>query len=61
MARALRPRFRSIVQIGIQGYDNRVLVAGPAGLDGRGLRAAVSANPELKKALPGLGFKRLAG
>jgi spermidine synthase len=61
VARALRPRFRSVVQIGIEGYDNRVLVAGPAGLDGRGLRAAVQANPALAKALPQLSFKRLGG
>ena len=58
VARALRPRFRSIVQIGIDGYDNRILVGGPAGLDGRGQRAAVGANPALAKALPGLSFKR---
>lgn len=60
VARALRPRFRSVVQIGIAGYDNRILVAGPQGLDGRGLRAAVAATPALSKALPHLSFKRMS-
>jgi spermidine synthase len=59
VARTLRPRFRSTVQIGVEGYDNRILVAGPAGLDGRGLRAAVGASPALAKALPVLSFNRI--
>jgi len=56
---ALRRRFPACVRIGIEGYDNRVLVAGPAGLDARGLRAAAAAEPLLTATLPKLRFLTL--
>jgi len=47
------------VRIRIEGYDNRVLVAGPAGLDARRLRAAARAEPRVASILPRLGFTSL--
>jgi spermidine synthase len=55
----LRPRFPAVVRIRIEDYDNRVLVAGPAGLDARRLRAAAAAEPRLAGVLPKLGFLTL--
>jgi len=57
----LRARFAGLVRIRIEGYDNRVLVAGPAALDARGLRAAAAAEPVLAPVLPRLGFLTLRG
>lgn len=45
--------------IGVEGYDNRVLVGGPKGLDARALRAAVAADPVLAPSLPRFQVRRL--
>lgn len=59
-ARALRGDFRAVVQISIRGYDNRILVGGPRGLDGRGLRAATGAHAALADARGQLCFRSLS-
>ncbi len=60
VARALAERFPRLLQIGVEGYDNRVLVGGPGVLSARHLRAAVSASPVLRPTLPRLSFRTLA-
>jgi spermidine synthase len=57
VARALRSRFPAVVRIEVAGYDNRVFVAGPAGLSASGLRAAAAADPVLAPSLPRLSFR----
>jgi spermidine synthase len=52
--RVLSARLGSVVSIEVQGYDNRILAAGPAGLSARGLRAAVARHPVLAATLPKL-------
>lgn len=59
VARALRPLAPGLLRIDVEGYDNRVVVAGPRGLSGRTLRSAVSAHPVLSATLPQLSFRRL--
>ena len=57
VARAMREEFGSIVSIEIEDYDNRVLVAGDAGLTGAALRRCVAASPVLGESLPILSFR----
>ena len=52
----LAPR---LLAIGVEGYDNRVLVAGPRALDARALRAAAGAQPVLAASLPRFRVRRL--
>ena len=59
VAAYLRARFPARLRIGIEGYDNRVLVAGPVGTDARTLRAATAAEPLLVDTLPRLRFLTL--
>jgi len=59
VAARLAARFPARVRVGIEGYDNRVLVAGPAGLDARRLRAAARAEPRVAGILPRLRFTSL--
>ncbi len=54
--RALVPLAASLLEIQIEDYDNRVLVAGPR-LDARRLRRAVAAEPRLAATLPKLRFR----
>jgi spermidine synthase len=51
--------FPSRVELRVAGWDNRVLVAGPSGLDARSLRAAVAASPALAPSLRLLSFRAL--
>lgn len=53
---SLARQFPSVVRIGIEGYDNRVFVAGPQTLRARSLRAAVGKDPVLAPTLPILSF-----
>lgn len=61
VARSLGALFPRVVRIDVDDYDNRVFVAGPAGLDARGLRAAVEACELLAPTLPLLSFRTLRG
>jgi spermidine synthase len=61
VARSMRLLFPSVLGIGIEGYDNRVVVGGPAPLDARALRAAVAAHRVLSPTLPMLSFRKLSG
>jgi SAM-dependent methyltransferase len=56
----LRRHFQRVVRIGVDGYDNRVLVATAGPLSGRGLRRAVAASPVLRPALGWLAFRSLS-
>ena len=57
IARSLARHLPALVRIGVAGYDNRVFVAGPRGLDAPGLRAAVAESPVLAPTLPILSFR----
>lgn len=57
VAAVLRARFPGLVEIGVTDYDNRILVAGPKGLSGRELRAAVAASPVLAPSARALRFR----
>lgn|GEM_PF-628419 len=57
VARRLAAHFPRVVAIGIEGYDNRVLVGGSAGLGARALRAAVARSPVLAPTLRALSFR----
>src|SRR5262245_29248807 len=58
-ARALARLFPARVRIGIEGWDNAVLVAGPSGLDAASLRAALAADPLLAPTLRRLALRTL--
>lgn len=60
VARLVRAGFPAAVSIDVAGYDNRILVGGPATLAARRLRAAVAGSPILRESLPNLRFRRLA-
>jgi len=60
VARSMRAAFAHVVQIGIEGFDNRVLVACDARFDAHSLRASVAAEPLYADALPALSFRTLA-
>lgn len=57
VARTLRARFSSVVEILTEDYDNRVLAAGPQGLTGAALRSRVEASPVLAESLAVLRFR----
>lgn len=57
VARAMRAAFSSLVSIGTEDYDNRVLVAGGKGLSGSALRRKVAESPILRGSLPILSFR----
>ena len=57
VAAAMRERFPALVSIEVDDYDNRVLVAGGAGLGGAALRERVAADPILAQSLPVLSFR----
>jgi spermidine synthase len=54
---AMRGRFPAIVMIETEDYDNRVLVAGGAGLTGAALRHQASQSPILRESLKILSFR----
>ena len=58
-ARTLHTMFASVVSIGVEDFDNRILAAGPAALTARSLRAAVARDPILSPTLSKLSFKTL--
>jgi spermidine synthase len=57
VARAVRALFPASVRIGIEGYDNAVIVGGPGPLSATGLRAAAAAHPLLRETMPRLSFR----
>lgn len=61
VTRVLRAHFPAVLHIGLDEYDNRVVVGGPRGLTGRSLRSAVAAHPVFRETLPRLSFRRLPG
>lgn len=61
IARSLASHLPAVVRIGIEGYDNRVFVAGPRSLDARSLRAAVRESPVLSPTLSILSFETRRG
>ncbi len=61
VARTMREHFPGLLCIGVEDYDNRILVGGPRGLSGRALRSAVAAHPILRETLPKLSFRKLSG
>jgi len=60
VARSLAEAHESVVQIEIDGYDNRVLTGGPKGLSARGLRRAIAASDVLHATLPELRVRTLS-
>jgi hypothetical protein len=58
-ARALRAHVGPPISIEVNGYDNRILAAGPAGLRAKALRAAVASHPILAATLSELRFRTL--
>lgn len=59
VARALCEAFPARVRIELSDYDNRILVGGPRGMNGRALRAAAAAHPLFAETLPRLSFRGL--
>jgi spermidine synthase len=59
VARTLGELFPALLRIDVEDYDNRIVVAGPAGLGARRLRAAVAGSPLLRGTLPRLSFRTL--
>jgi SAM-dependent methyltransferase len=57
VARAMRALYPASVRIGIEGYDNAIVVGGPGSLSALGLRAAAAAHPLLRETLPQLSFR----
>jgi spermidine synthase len=57
VARTMRALFPASVRIGIEGYDNAIVVGGPGSLSALGLRAAAAAHPLLRETLPRLSFR----
>jgi len=60
VARTMRDLFPGSVRIGIEGYDNSIVVGGPGSLSALGLRAAVAAHPLLRETLSRLSFRTCA-
>ena len=56
--RVMAEHFPARLCIGVQEYDNRIVVGGPRALTGRALRSAVAAHPALCGTLPRLSFRR---
>ncbi len=61
VGRAMEQLFPSTARIAVAGYDNRMVVGGPASLSPRALRSAVAGNPVLAPSLRRLTFRRLRG
>lgn len=59
VARVMRPLAPALLRIDVRGFDNRILAAGPRGLNGRSLRSAVGAHRVLSATLPSLRFRGL--
>jgi spermidine synthase len=59
VGRCMAGLFPAAVRIEVEGYDNRIAVGGPRGLDARGLRRALAASELLAPALGGLHFRSL--
>jgi spermidine synthase len=57
VARTMRALFPASVRIGIESYDNAIVVGGPGSLSALGLRAAAAAHPLLRETLPRLSFR----
>ncbi len=60
VARSLGAKHPRVVQIEIEGYDNRVLTGGPKGLDARGLRQAIAESDVLRETLSELRVRTIA-
>ena len=60
MAAALARKLAGLISIEVEDYDNRVLVAGRAGLSAKRLRAALGADPILAATLPRLKLRTLS-
>jgi len=60
IARSLAEAHPRVVQLEIEGFDNRILVGGPAELSARALRSEVAASPVLAESLPVLRFRTLS-
>lgn len=58
--RTLREHFPCVVEIGVDGYDNRILVGGPAPLSGRSLRRAARDHAPLAESLARLRFRTVS-
>jgi hypothetical protein len=56
---ALAARYRSLVRVEIDDYDNRIFVASDGRLSAAGLRDAVAADPVLGPSLRALSFRRV--
>lgn len=52
--RSVRALFRSVLEVGVQGFDNRIFVGSSRGLNARALRGTVAAHPSLCEILPAL-------
>ncbi len=57
VSRTVRSLFPASVRIGIEGFDNAIVVGGPGSLSALGLRAAAAAEPLLRETLPRLSFR----
>lgn len=60
VAAAMRGAFARVVEIRVEDYDNRVLVAGGEGLSGQALRQAVQGSDVLRPSLDVLSFRTRA-
>jgi len=58
VTRALHDLFPRTLRIDVDEYDNRILIGGPRGLDARALRAAVTSQPVLTRALQRFSIRR---
>lgn len=61
VASDLRCRYPGLLRIDVDGYDNRIFVAGPDNLDARTLRRAVSNDPILGESVGMLRFRSARG
>lgn len=59
VARSLLEKHSSVVEVRIDGFDNRIVVGGPPSLSARGLRASLSASRVLRESLPVLSMRTL--
>ena len=57
----LRARFPGLLSIEVDAYENRIFVAGPAGLAARTLRAAVLRDPLLGESVETMHFRDARG
>jgi len=60
IARSLQQAHDGVVQLEVEGFDNRILVGGPAGLDARSLRREIAASPVLGETLRVLRLRTLS-